>query len=96
MNDILLNSDFDLDFENGDLVVGNAKYQSIELLLTSSQGEWKEHPEAGADIKKNQNGVIDQSLERNIRVQLVADNFNLDKLIINENGFQISGDYEGI
>lgn len=96
MIDILLNSDFDLDFENGDLKISNSKNQAIEMLLLSAQGEWKEHPEAGADIKRAQNGVIDQFLERTIRVQLEADNFNLDKLIIFENGFQISGDYEGI
>ena len=95
MDDLLLN-DFDLEFENGDLVIGNSKDQSVQMLLLSAQGEWKEHPEAGADIRRAQNGVIDQLLERNIRVQLEADKFNLDKLTINENGFQISGDYEGI
>lgn len=96
MDDILLNDDFDLDFENGDLKIGNSKNQSIEMLLISAQGEWKEHPEAGADIKKAQNGLIDQFLERNIRVQLEADNFTLDKLTIDENGFQISGDYDRV
>ena len=95
MDDLLLN-DFDLEFENGDLVIGNSKDQSVQMLLLSAQGEWKEHPEAGADIRRAQNGVIDQFLERNIRVQLEADNFNLDKLTIDENGFQITGDYEGI
>ena len=92
MDDLLLN-DFDLEFENGDLVIGNSKDQSVQMLLLSAQGEWKEHPEAGADIRRAQNGVIDQFLERNIRVQLEADNFNLDKLTIDENGFQIRGDY---
>ena len=95
MDDLLLN-DFDLEFENGDLVIGNSKDQSVQMLLLSAQGEWKEHPEAGADIRRAQNGVIDQFLERNIRVQLEADNFNLDKLTIDENGFQITGDYEGV
>ena len=95
MDDLLLN-DFDLEFENGDLVIGNSKDQSVQMLLLSAQGEWKEHPEAGADIKRAKNGVIDQFLERNIRVQLEADNFNLDKLTISENGFQITGDYEGV
>lgn len=94
MNDILLNSDYDLNFENGDLAIGNSKNQSIEMLLLSAQGEWKEHPEAGADVKRAVNGVIDQFLHRNIRVQLEADNFKLDELIISENGFQIKGDYE--
>lgn len=96
MNDILLNSDYDLNFENEDLAIGNSKNQSIEMILLSAQGEWKEHPEAGADVKRAINGVIDQLLDRNIRVQLEADNFNLDELIINENGFQIKGDYEGV
>ena len=96
MNDILLNSDYDLNFENGDLAIGNSKNQSIEMILLSAQGEWKEHPEAGADVKRAINGVIGQLLDRNIRVQLEADNFNLDELIINENGFQIKGDYEGV
>lgn len=96
MKDIIIDDEFDLIFTNGDFLVDNSKDQSVQMLLLSAQGEWKEHPEAGADIRRAQNGVIDQLLERNIRVQLEADKFNLDKLTINENGFQISGDYEGI
>ena len=96
MKDIIIDDEFDLIFTNGDFLVDDSKDQSVQMLLLSAQGEWKEHPEAGADIRKAENGLIDQFLERNIRVQLEADNFNIEKLIIGSDGFQITGDYDGI
>lgn len=93
MKDILLEND-DLQLVNGDFFVGDSQNQSVELLLKTMQGEWKQHPEAGCGLSKAQNGVIDRFLNRNIRVQLQADGFSVEKLNIGENGLEIKGNYE--
>lgn len=93
MKDILLEND-DLQVVNGDFFVGDSQNQSVEWLLKTMQGEWKQHPEAGCGLSKAQNGVIDRFLNRNIRVQLQADGFFVEKLNIGENGLEIKGNYE--
>lgn len=95
MKDIAL-KDFDIEFNNGDFDVGNAQNQSVEMLLISEQGEWKEYPEAGCGIASAKNGVIDRFLDRRIRVQLEADNFEIGKLEITEKGIELNGEYRGI
>lgn len=47
MKDILLNSDSDLDFANGDFATGESTLQHQNLLLISSKGAWKENPTVG-------------------------------------------------
>lgn len=93
MKDILLEND-DLQMVNGDFFVGDSQSQSVELLLGTLQGEWKQHPEAGCGLSKAQNGIIDRFLNRNIRVQLQADGFSVENLTINEQGIDLSGNYE--
>lgn len=92
MKDIAL-KDFDIEFNNGDFQVGNSENQSVEMLLISEQGEWKEHPEAGCGILNAKNGVIDRMLYRRIGVQLEADNFEVKGIDINEKGIDINGRY---
>lgn len=93
MKDVLLEDD-DLKIVNGDFFVGKSQNQSVELLLKSMQGEWKEHPEAGCGLYKAQNGVIDRFFQRNIRVQLEADGFFVETLNINKKGIELKGKYE--
>lgn len=92
MQDFTLN-DFDIVTENGDFKISDSQSQSVEMLLLSKQGEWKQHPEAGCDIMKAKNGIIDRFLDREIRVQLDADGFQLERLNITEKGIEINGEY---
>lgn len=93
MNDLLLTQNYDLDIKNGDFVIGDSQEQSVELLLMSNQGEFKLNPEAGCNILSAKNGVIGRLLDREIRVQLEADGFQLENLKITENGIDVSGKY---
>lgn len=93
MKDILL-KDNDLDFCKGDFSVGESANQSVEHLLISSQGEWKEMPETGADIASANNGAIDRFMDRRIRVQLESDGFVVSQLEITEKGINLNGEYK--
>jgi hypothetical protein len=72
--DILLNDDFDLDFQGGDVVVGEGTRQSQALILLSEPGEWRENPPVGAGIR---NLVLDDAptaaITSEIQAQLEAD-----------------------
>ncbi|MDB0602645.1 hypothetical protein PL373_16205 [Tenacibaculum maritimum] len=94
MKDLLLDENGDLSIVNGDFIIGNSSEQSVEQLLISKAGEWKEHPQIGCDIQKSMNGLINRFLERNIRVQLEADGFNIEKLKVTESGLELKGDYD--
>lgn len=89
-----LTQDNDLELISGDFFIGESQNQSVEFLLISSQGEWKEHPEAGADILLAENGAINRFLDRRIRVQLEADNFKIKQLEITEKGINLNGEYK--
>jgi hypothetical protein len=96
MKDVLI-KDFELQIDNnGDFEIGNAENQSVEMLLLSGQGEWKEHPETGCDIISSKHGNIDRFLDRRIRVQLEADSFHIESLKITEKGLQLNGQYNTI
>lgn len=94
MKDILLNEGMDLQFNNGDFLIGESTNQNVELLFVSTPGDWKQYLETGIAIKKSVNGNIDRFLDRTIRIQLEADGYNIEKLIISETGITIDGSYE--
>ena len=94
MRDIMLDENNDLKIVNGDFLIGESTNQNVELLFKTSPGEWKEHIETGIAIQRSNNGNLDRFLDRTIRVQMEADGYNIEKLVINELGVSIDGQYE--
>ena len=94
MRDIMLDENNDLRIVNGDFLIGESTNQNVELLFKTSPGEWKEHIETGIAIQRSNNGNLDRFLDRTIRVQMEADGYNIEKLVINELGVSIDGQYE--
>ena len=81
----------DLALEEGDLAIRNGDFdlvegideelQRVEMLLLSNKGEWKEHPQMGANIleyMKAKDGK--QELTRAVRLNLQADGLDYNKL----------------
>lgn len=95
MQDIQLTDNYDLEIKNGDFVIADSDEQHIELLLLSFQGEWKNSPLSGCNIRTVKNGKINRMLDRHIRVQLEADGFDLEEMNISPMGIQIKGEYNG-
>jgi hypothetical protein len=94
MRDLLLDENNDLKIINGDFIIGESTNQNVELLFRTSPGEWKEHIETGIAIQRSSNGNLDRFLDRTIRVQMEADGYIIKKLVINEFGVSIDGQYE--
>lgn len=52
MKDLLLSVDKDLQFADGDLVIGNSESQSEELLLLSNKGDFKQYPDRCVGVER--------------------------------------------
>lgn len=91
IKDILLDENFDCLVSGRDLVVGDAREQVCVLLANTEQGEWKNAPLSGWNMKKRKaqprsemRKVVPQILEdlaRNgieAKVRVVKDNIDIE------------------
>jgi hypothetical protein len=92
-NDLILDEEFDLLIQGGDIVVDRAADQRAMLILHTSQGEWKQSPLVGVGIKQSLNGAVSgaflNSLNANIRKQIEADGLIVNKIQINESNITL-------
>ncbi len=83
MKDYLLDENYDLLIKDGDFVVDECDDLDIELILLTEKGNWKESPMTGVGIRKwtnaTMNSTLMQQLEREVRIQLNGDGFEVDK-----------------
>ncbi len=75
--DILLDSDGDLIWQDGDLVIGDSSEQNIENILAAQKGEFRQSPLVGVGIlnylSSSMTFITRRKLEREISMQLAAD-----------------------
>lgn len=66
--DILLDSNFDILIENGDLVLGECTRQNQALLLYAEKGEIREFPTRGVGLRSwlldDRNGDLNSQIKR--------------------------------
>jgi hypothetical protein len=89
MNDILLNTDYDLKFINGDLFIENSLNQEISLTCLYGEGQLKQYPTYGVDILKFQNGSWSQELKAKIQRMLKEDGFTVNSVNYADNKINI-------
>ena len=83
VKDILLDDDFDLLIEDGDLVIGESDEQHIALILSTYQGGWKFDPLVGVGVRQYlASSGNEELIKRNITVQLEADNYQVNKVAL--------------
>jgi hypothetical protein len=75
--------DNDLVIVNGDFAISESDQQHAEDLIYSAPGHWKEYPLIGVGLDYYRNSVgKEQELRRAIMVQLEADKFNINDVIV--------------
>lgn len=86
--DLLLDDDFDLRIEDGDLVVGESDDQHVQLNLLSSPGEWRQFPLIGPELTKQLNSPLDGNrlvkLKAKVNGSLQRDGYTLKEFKLNE------------
>ncbi len=91
MQDILLDSNYDLAVQNGDFATGESADQDVEQIVLSQKGEWKQYPVVGFGIenylkKTTGSKKVDniQKFVRDLKVQLSADGKGEATIILND------------
>lgn len=83
--DIILDDDMEYTISNGDFAIGESDQQSVILVLNTNQGSWKFHPICGMGINKYIGSSNAQAImKRDISVQLQADGFKINSIIVKE------------
>lgn len=96
-DDILLDENFDLLIQDGDIVIGNGAQQSGQMVFYSHKGEFKNHPLLGFGVARwlkkstlDKDGFL-QSLKKHLKMNGFQD-FTIDlsegidnlKIILND------------
>lgn len=85
MIDYILDTDFDLFFEDGDFKAGNSEAQAISLLLLTGPGHWKAGPNTGIGFERFLNSNEKNTAITQIRYGLEADGAVIENLkFVNE------------
>lgn len=88
--DIIYDTDGDILINSTGLVFSDGDAQNLERLLMLSQGDLKLSPLTGCNITRLINGRIDsQEVIRDIKVQLEADNWKNEKVVITKQNIQV-------
>lgn len=93
--DLLLDDNFDILIQNGDLVAGESTRQHQSLLLLSEKGEWREFPLRGVGLRSwlldDQVGDLNAAIKREFEAD--GQTVSLVKTLANGN-IQVEGVYE--
>jgi len=84
MNDIKLNTDYDLTFQDNDLKIDESTYQEIQLVCLYGEGQLKQYPTFGVNILRFLNGIWNQELKSKIQQMLKLDGFTVNSVTYNE------------
>lgn len=82
-NDVLIGDDYDLLFEgleSFDFKISDSSEQEIELILLNGEGQLKQYPTFGVDIKKMNNGQWTQTMKAKIKKMLEIDGFTVNSV----------------
>ncbi len=80
-NDFQIDETGDLVIRNGDFVIAPCDNQNVLDIIVSNPGWWRKYPACGVGIQNYQSGSgQQQQLESNIRLQLIADGFNVQSV----------------
>jgi len=95
--DYILDENGDLweDETTGDWVEGDCDAQHIEDCLITEPGILAHNILAGVGLTKQINGTIDGRVRRDIQLQLLADNYRVERLNIDNENIDINAVREG-
>jgi hypothetical protein len=84
--DFLLSAAYELEISGGDFVAGHSDEQHIALIHLTAQGEWRENPLTGLNLRQHQSGPMDAArqamLQREATIQLERDGYKVATYLI--------------
>lgn len=95
--DILLDDDNELIIKDGDIMIGDSRYQHVKHLLEAEKGYFKFSPQSGVGMTNLLNDEFaPEEILRLVRFEVERDGFKIEKLLFsNEGKIELEGDYKG-
>jgi len=94
MNDLILDSNYDISISQGDLVVSTSDSQHQACLLLSDKNSLKEFPLRGVGILNFINDDNSDAFLRETRMEFIADGMNIKRLSANNGKIKVEAEYE--
>ena len=87
--DILLDSNNDLQLYNGDFVIDNSDQQHVEHIVHAQKGEYKNSPITGFGVVNylKKTNRVKSDFKRDLKIQLENDNYQNPKIDLSD-GFE--------
>lgn len=87
VKDVILDDSNDLSItDNGDFSILDSDQQHVILIINTYFGQWKQSPFLGVGIIRYLNSSGQQNvLKRNITVQMIADGYKVNDIILKDN-----------
>lgn len=86
--DILTGIDNEIEFANGDFLIGTSDDQHVQDILQAEPGHYTNAPLLGAGLYSRINSPFIPAIEEaNIRTQLLADGFNVRRIEFSKDSF---------
>jgi hypothetical protein len=95
MKDLILDTTFDLSFENGDFVIDESTEQHQELLLITNKGDWREDATIAVGVKRWLKDEDDGGdLTGEIKKEFEKDGMRVQSIRLDDEGFKINAPYK--
>lgn len=94
MTDILLDEEFDLLFENGDLATGESTEQHQQLLLLCNKGDLREDTTVGVGIQQFLKDEEDGGLLGEIKKEFERDGMDVRKVGMEDDKIVVNAAYK--
>lgn len=94
MEDLLLDDDMDLQWKDGDFVIGDSTAQNQKVLIYCNKTEFKENPMRCVGAVRYLEGSSPDALAREIRTEFIADGMKVNKIRIDlPNELEVDANY---
>jgi len=89
MKGILLDENGEIMIENGTMKIGEVDTQIVEHVITAFQGEYKDAPLLGGNIRKMLNGATDPFWASEMKRQLKTQHINASIKVVGDGNFVV-------
>ena len=93
MNDVLLDSNQEIDIKDGDFVTGESTLQHQDLLIMTNKGEWKENPTIAVGALGYLKDDDESGFMAEVKLQLEKDGMEVKSIAIENENLLVNANY---
>jgi hypothetical protein len=88
--DFVLDENFDIVFENGEIKTTQSDLQHCRLILATYRGDWSQFKNLGAGLIQILQGTLDGRFRREAQLQLQSDGYKMKSISFDNNSGKLN------